>query len=186
MRRRRSSRDTSLLAGWLFADLLLGFAVIVLGSTRGGLPASSAGSTTTSSVIEATTTTTTTTTTPTSSTPPRPPGVDLQPLRVEAAADFGLLTGPPSPERDAEVLRVVTDVQNQVSAAGMAGKRVALLITFGVHPTTGEGQRVADAFNQGLRDLLPDSFGGAVPRSFDYYSNQGIGTLRSEIYFFTD
>ena len=81
---------------------------------------------------------------------------------------------------------MVTDVQNQVTAAGMGGKRVALLITFGVHPTTGEGQRVADAFNQGLRDLLPDSFGGAVPRSFDYYSNQGIGTLRSEIYFFTD
>ncbi len=193
MRRRRRRGDPLAFAGWLFADLLLGFAVVVLGSSAGGLPGGPASGGEAAVVAEPTTTTTSTTpisetttsTESTTTTQPKPAGVDLNKLQVEVPADFGILTGPEGPAREAELNRVLAVVDAQVAAAGKAGKRAALLITFGVHPSVGQGQVLADAFNRALIERRSDSFGSAVPRSFDQYS--GVpGTVKTEIYFFTE
>ncbi len=40
-----------------------------------------------------------------------------------------------------------------------------------------------DEFNQMTATGLPDRFGEAALRSFDYRTNEGVGTLKVEVYF---
>lgn len=180
MNRRRGGQDIGLLAGWLFADLLLGFGMIVFASSGGSLPSADAASAATTS----STSTTTSTTTSTSTTTTVPPGIEQVPHIVEIQGNYALMTGAPSAERDAEINRLRGELLSVLDREGFGGRRAALVLTFGFHPQVGQGQRLATSFNDGVLATVPDVFSGAALRFFDYRSSP-TGRIRAEIYFFT-
>ncbi len=173
---RRSHRDVVNLAGWLFADLLLGFAIVVLAASGGGLPGdiASADGTSTTSAPSMTTTTS----------PPAPLGVEPAPVEIVLQADYDVLVGAASPQRDAEVVRLAEELRSQLATLGLSGRQAALVLTFGFHPETGNGQQLASAFNQDVLGAVPEVFGAAVPRNFDWRGSP-IGQVRAEVYMFT-
>ena len=95
-----------------------------------------------------------------------------------------MLTGDPSPDRDAEVARLAQALRDQLATMGLGGRRAALVLTFGFHPEAGNGQRLASAFNQDVLGAVPDVFDAAVPRNFDWRGSP-IGQVRAEVYLFT-
>ena len=174
---RRSHPDISHLAGWLFADLLLAFAIIVLAASSGGLPADESA--------DAEPTSQTPPSTPATPPPPTaPPGIDPAPRQIVLQSNYEVLTGPPSPGRDAEVARLAGELRGRIAEQGLAGRRAALVLTFGVHPEVGSGQRLATAFNDLVLTTVPETFEGSARRSFDWRSTP-IGEIRADVYFFT-
>lgn len=172
--------DATLLAGWLFADLLLAIFVVFLGAQGGEPIAGAAVPPTTTSIVP------TTTSPPVTAPPPtKPAGVETTPYLTVVETNSDLLLGAASPARDAELRRVAAVTAERLKADGFEGRRAGFVLTFGVHPTVGVGQRIADAYNDGLRANLPAVFATAALRNFDYRANSGIGSVRVEIYFLT-
>ena len=173
---RRPHTDVLHLAGWLFADLLLGFGIVVLAASGGGLPRrrrrAADGTTTTSGPPTSTTTA-----------PPAPLGVEQTPVEIVLQADYDVLVEGLA-ERDAEVARLAQELRAQLGGLGLGGRRAALVLTFGFHPEAGNGQQLASAFNQDVLGSVPEVFASAVPRNFDWRGSP-IGQVHAEVYLFT-
>ncbi|MGW4211260.1 hypothetical protein ACWEIJ_24930 [Lentzea sp. NPDC004789] len=138
--RNRGSQLTGLV-GWIFADTLLVLVVIFLATQTGGAvqkppePSSSAP-----------TTTTTTTTKP----PTR--GVDSGFVCFRVSTDPALLTGSPSPQRDAHLKAVEQQVVDRLTQPDLKGRRAGVVLTFGVAEQPLAGADRAKAFNA---EILP-------------------------------
>jgi hypothetical protein len=168
--------DVGLLAGWLFADLLLGFAIIVVAASTGGLPGKS-------SSVRAPIPTTTSTTSGTS-VAPTTVGVEQTPHVIEIEGSFNAAMSADATVSRTELGRMVEVLRQRLVEGGLVGRRAALVLSFGFHPSVGAGQRLAQRFNSRLQESMPDVFGSAALRFFDYRS-QPAGRVRAEIYFFT-
>lgn len=172
MRRRgaASGGDSALLAGWLFADLLLALFVIVLAATPGDPSAARA-------TEDSTTTTTTTTTT----LPPAPKGISTVPNVVEVNVNrAAFVAGDPG-----ERARVADEVRARLAEQGLAGRRAGLVLSFG---GGNAGVSLARSFNEMLGASFPVEFGagdsrGAIFR--DYKEDaRPAESVKSEIFFY--
>ncbi len=176
---RTRSADVTLLAGWLFADLLLAFAVIVLGSSSGE-PAPVA----TAVDVPTTSTTTTLTTVASSPSPPtRAPGIDLEPVKFSPNAIYEWLVGSDPGLREFARAFVRDQAAKFFADEARAGRRAGFVLTFGIHPDAGTGQALADVYNELLREASPGVFADARMRSFDFRASERKGGANVEVYF---
>ncbi|MER6826995.1 hypothetical protein ABT352_13505 [Streptosporangium sp. NPDC000563] len=167
---RRRSFTPILLAGWLFADLLLGLTIIMLGAQapppRPVVPVAGKGSGTP---------------TPTPSPTPSPcatriGGVGAKPtkitFRVNPGADDNALA--------AKVRRELLKHRKH-----LAGRHAGMVLTFGANGVAGEGVHLATRINTALRKTYPNIFRTAATRNFHDLSAPS-GSISMEIYFVTD
>ncbi|WP_424530684.1 hypothetical protein ACOZ38_13045 [Sphaerisporangium viridialbum] len=147
------------IAGWLFADLLAGFVLIVLGSQPAAVadrPVTPVPTPVTSGSRPA----------PTPSA--RPVGLSRAPIRLTVTG-----TG---------TARVRSEVR-RATGGRLTGRRAGLVMTFGAGSPEA-GTRLAEKVNRGLRAAFPGLLKGAVVRA---YHDQGLpgGEATVEIYLFT-
>jgi hypothetical protein len=163
----------TLLAGWLFADLLLGVTVVAMGASS-GTPAPSP----------------TTTTDPCGprkpgcgKPPSSQPGVDPRPVRFEVKANVSALLANDRGEAD----RVVRQIRARLAQARASRRRAAIVLTFGTTPSSSEGTRLASAANALLPRAGPSVFKGATYRNFHSIVGNTArrGVLEFEVYLFT-
>jgi hypothetical protein len=163
--RSRGSQLTGLV-GWIFADTLLVLVVIFLATQTGGAvqkppePSSSA---------------------PTTTTTTKPPtrGVDSGFVCFRVSTDPALLTGSPSPQRDAHLKAVEQQVVDRLTQPDLNGRRAGVVLTFGVAEQPLAGADRAKVFNA---EILPrlGSFakrddGGAVANRAFWGGNPKAG-----------
>lgn len=170
MATRRLRSTPILLAGWLFADLLLGLTIIMLGAqappSRPVVPVAGEG---------------TGTPTPTPSPTPSPcatriGGVGAKAtkitFRVNPGADDGRLA--------AKVKRELLKHRKH-----LAGRHAGMVLTFGANGAAGQGVHLATRVNTALRTTYPNIFRTAATRNFHDLAAPS-GTISMEVYFVTD
>lgn len=169
------SASLTMLAGWLFADMLLALVLVALGSDVDEPPAPAPAPSPT--LVSAPRPSPTPSPTPT---PLPPEGLDPTPrevsVRVTAA---GLASG-----RRQDVEQVHHALQEQLADVAAEGRRAAIVLTFGADGTPGVGQQMAVHANGAARTALPDVFGGATFKDYHMISSRNSGTVRFEIYLF--
>ncbi|WP_440065572.1 hypothetical protein [Streptosporangium sp. OZ121] len=166
MTARRGTTTPILLAGWLFADLLLGLMIVMLGAqappSRPVRPPTgeSAGATPTPSPSACVT---------------RVGGVRAKPIeisfRVNPGADDRVLT--------AQVKKKLLRYKKH-----LAGRHAGMVLTFGAGGA-GEGVRLATRVNAAIGTAYPKIFGTAATRNFHDLS-AAAGSISMEIYFVTN
>ncbi|MEV6523114.1 hypothetical protein AB0M43_14280 [Longispora sp. NPDC051575] len=166
------SRNSMMLAGWLFADLALALMVLLLGSAT-DLPVQALPSPTASASRSPVP----------SATPFRPLGTEQKPFTfVVQSNGQALLNRDP-----AEAGRVRAAIQQHLAAATKAGRRVAFVLTFGTSESPGTGVSLARIGNDLLREAVPAAMTGAAVRDFWQATGQegaAEGALSFELYFF--
>lgn len=158
MRRRRPSL-TLLLAGWLFADMLLALTIVMLGAQAPPKAAAEA-----------------------KPSPSKTPcveqlrGVDQRPMKTKFAV-----------RPAARGRTLVTQVKRGLNrhADDFAGKRVGMVLTFGGDGGGGRGVALAARVNRALRNAYPSAFESAATRNFHDLS-ASRGSIAMEIYFIND
>ncbi|XVQ89154.1 hypothetical protein ACQP2K_17590 [Microbispora siamensis] len=165
MRTRQGSGSSLLLAGWLFADLLLALTIIMLGAQAPppapAMPLASEGSAS-----------------PSPSPSPSPcatwaAGVAAKPTKVSfrvnpVASDEELL---------AEVKRELRKHKKR-----LAGRHAGMVLTFGANGGTGDGVRLATRVNAAAGEAFPSIFQTAATRNFHDLAAPS-GSISMEIYF---
>jgi hypothetical protein len=193
VRSSRSGRDTVALAGWLFADLLLGLAMLFfVFNTVGTLEAAQPTPTPTPTTTPTTTPTSTPTATPTptsrptaTATPtpyatPTPSTVlEREPVTISTRVDAVLLLRGDS----AETARLRAEL-NRLLGQYVGRRRAGIVLTFGGSPDFVEGEKIAAVVNQLLETTLPGVFAGSVRRNFHniYPDPSRRGEVELEIY----
>lgn len=165
-RRRRSTSDPLALVGWVFADLLLGLSIVFL-ATQPGDPEAGAGPTTTTTAPEPTTTTVPPTTVPepTTTTAPIAPGVDTQYRCIRIVPVVPRLFDDEGPGRDAYAQEVALAVEQRLNEAGLAGRRIGIVLVFGSSSDAGTGVSTAEEFAAVVLPKVP-ALAGAASRTF--------------------
>jgi hypothetical protein len=172
-------RDTISIAGWLFADLLLGLAMIFLVSTTGSIKASPPPSPVGLSRTPSPSATALTKATPT----PRV-GLNLTPIPFQVSVDSAkLLSNDPN-----EILSLKSQLRSQINQKMVNHRnvRAGLVITLGYHREILNGVRLAKKGNEILLEVDSEIFDGSVMKPF-WYSldvNHPAGTITFEIYVF--
>lgn len=171
----RGSQVTGLV-GWIFADTLLVLVVIFLATQTGGAVQKPPP-------VSSPTTTTTTTKPPTR-------GVDSGFVCFRVPADPALLTGPPSPQRDAHLAAIEQSVRDQLTRTGLQDRRAGVVLSFGVADEPTAGADRAKAFNA---EILPrlgpfatrDDGGSVANRAFwggDPKAGKPDGSITVNVY----
>jgi hypothetical protein len=194
-------RDTIGLAGWFFADLLLGMAMLFLVlNTAGSWPKVLPTNTPTPTLTPIPTSPLTATSTPTITPIPTPEptstpntsltltieptprtGLDMTPVLIQVEADPALLiTGDPE---------TIYTLQVQINAKfkQYQDRRVGLVITLGYHDNVASGVALANQANKVLRSTYPLVFDDAVMKAFWWSKdiNHKAGVIDFEVYFLT-
>lgn len=200
MKHQFNLQDTVSVAGWLFADLLLGLSMIFLVSNTQSAPLTptptvtsaptTAGTlvpwlTLTPTPTPAATLTPTPTPTPTPTltpTPIPPPSLNRYPVSHLIRADpAALLTGNAS-AKSAEINRIQEQIR-QLFGAYDGSSRAGIVLAFGTANTYSEGNDLARQVNRSLRDTLPGVFDDStVFRDFHDLSGE-YGSVQIEVYF---
>lgn len=160
MKRRRPSL-TILLAGWLFADMLLALTIVMLGSQappEAEVMPSSGPSPSKSPCAE------------------QLKGVESKPTKARFAVS-------PGAGGRALVAQVKKGLSRQ--ASGFADKRAGMVLTFGGDGGSGQGVALASRVNKALREAYPSVFRSAATRNFHDLS-ASAGSVSMEIYFIND
>ncbi|MFE9929510.1 hypothetical protein [Streptomyces sp. NPDC005533] len=148
------------IAGWLFADMLLVFALVALGSQpdhpvdrASAAPAPAPTPAATADVKQA-----------------GPRAVEKKPVELS-------VSGSPD-SREALIAQI------RAATAGHQGREAAIVLTFGRGGNADAGQAYAHSVNQLLAVARPEMFPQTTTRDFHYLSGPS-GTAEVEIYFFT-
>ncbi|MFE3458128.1 hypothetical protein ACFXKD_11325 [Nocardiopsis aegyptia] len=161
MRNRGLSLPAVAIAGWLFADLLLAFLIITLGteSTVASEPATTAEAAEEAEEVD-----------------PGPHGLDLEPVVVEleGVSPSGAASGSEG---------VVRELREALAEEELQGRVAGMVLTFGANGGASEGERFASDVNELLPETYPGVFDDAVTRTFHSLSGPP-GWLRLEIYLF--
>ncbi|MFC6881408.1 hypothetical protein [Actinomadura yumaensis] len=157
MKRRRSSL-TVLLAGWLFADMLLALTIVMLGAEAPPKAEAypSGGASPSKSPCAA-----------------QVRGVKSKP----ALAKF-----PVSPGASGRTLVAQVKKGLRKQASGFADKRAGMVLTFGGNGGSGQGVALASRVNTALREAYPSVFQSAATRNFHDLA-ASAGSISMEIYF---
>lgn len=162
-----------LLAGWLWADLLLGLFVIFLAASAA--PPREAAISAMASPSPSVTPQPTPTARP-SATPSR--AVSPRPVEVTITVDERKLFSTDESAVGSEQRRIADEVATRLRAA--AGQRqVAVALVFAPHHDPDEGDRLARIATAALRS---GAFGGALIRPYRSLSSGPSGTLRLDLY----
>lgn len=209
MKRTVKSRDTVAIAGWLFADLLLGVAMLFFVFNTVGEPLVTATRTPTvtptltptptptpsptgtrlPTVTPTPTMTSTSTPTPTltpspSSTPTPSGGLDPEPEEISFIVDANSLLSDNDSYKQAEQTRVRDIIREKLER--FSGFRAGMVLSTGttLFTTPSQGRMMADEVNELLRDVFPRVFAGAIFKSFHFLSNDParVGEIELEIY----
>ncbi|MEU6743534.1 hypothetical protein [Streptosporangium sandarakinum] len=162
------SRPT-LLAGWLFADLLLGLTIIMLGAQAPPEPPKASAGPEAGGA----------TATPAPSPSPcatRVAGVKAEPVKVT----FRVSPGADDKALNAQVKKELLAYRDRLT-----GRHAGMVLTFGAGSGPGEGARLATRVNAAARKAYPSVFEAAATRDFHDLSAPG-GTISMEIYFVSD
>lgn len=116
------------LAGWLWADLLLGLFVVFLAANSVGLPPEQVAPSPTPAVA----------------------AVDPQPIEITVKVDGPLLLGGAGEAVRTEQSRIADEVRRALTAAGET-RRVALVLAFASHESPADGDRLAKLATDRLR-----------------------------------
>ena len=188
-------RDTVLIGGWVFADLLLALAMLFFAvNTRGTLPPPPPPPPTGTPTVTMTSTATPTTT-PTA-TPTRTPTATPVPTQTRTPAPTATATPTPTPvpqlviARDPCEVTVALPVNRQEAEARLRerlgrfpdGQKAGLVLTFGKATTDAAGKQLAAEANVLLRQALPEVFGEATLRNMHWVA-PGPEGQRREVYF---
>jgi hypothetical protein len=158
--RRAAAGRTMLLAGWLFADLLLLLLVIALGS----LPREErAGTATPTETPEPTRTAEAS---PSESARPAEQGLVLKPC------SFTVKTGSAASVRG--------QFAAQLRSAGVDGRTAGFVLSFGTAPDPGPGQKAAERVNSVITEEMP-RFRNAPKRG--YWKGGAAGKVRIDVFF---
>ncbi|MER6998638.1 hypothetical protein [Streptomyces sp. NPDC000410] len=151
------------LAGWLFADMLLVLALVVMGDQGDPVKAAEAPRTPGAS---------------SSATPkPTPEPSPTGPRAVlRKPVKFSIDAAPGDRDRIIDRLRRAT--------AAHAGRQAAFVLTFGRHADPGPGGEYAHEVNSLLEKARPDMFKGATTRDF-WKGGASGGHADIEIYFYS-
>ncbi|MCK8676021.1 hypothetical protein [Streptomyces lichenis] len=162
-RRGRFRFSPLLLAGWLFADMLLVLTLVSMGDQGDPRAVAAAVSPSPSATGREK---------PPPSPSPKPSGprsVERKPVKI------GLAAAPSDTDRMVAELRSAT--------ARHQGRTAAIVLTFGQATDPGAGQDYAGEVNDALRRARPDMFGTATTR--DFWNGGPSGRADLEIYFYT-
>ncbi|MEV1244855.1 hypothetical protein [Nonomuraea sp. NPDC049750] len=155
------------LAGWLFADLLLGLTIIMLGA-QAAAPASPEPSPEPAASPSAS---------PSSSgCAVRVAGVSSKPLKISFRVD-------PSASGRQLVTQVKTALRTHNGR--LAGRHAGMVLTFGANGATGDGVQLAGRVNEAARRAYPGVFKAAATRNFHDLAAPS-GSISMEIYFVTE
>jgi hypothetical protein len=145
---------TVLLAGWLFADLLLLLFIVALGS----LPTADRGG----------------------HHPVVSPSPSPSPSATRAA-EQGLIVKPCSfTIRTGSEASVVHHLTTRLHSAGVADRTAGFVLSFGTAPTPGPGQAAANRVNKDITNRLPN-FRHAPKRG--YWKGGRSGSVRIDVFF---
>lgn len=199
-------QNTFLLAGWLFADLLLALMVAFMVSAPGTLlptPTPTPSATVTPSAtatlllptatftpIPATATVTSTPQPPTATITPvateEPPKINKDPLVFEFRVDAAALLGENQGARAEERMRARKLIEDEF--APVKTERAGIVLTFGTSDDIAEGNRLAIQVNELLAQVYPDTFGDAALRVFHFIPEPPDparrGMIKVEVYMF--
>lgn len=152
LQRRPRVRDTVLLSGWLFADLLLGLAVIFLAANTVGVRPQ----------IIPTPTPVPTLIPTVAPTPTSLPRLELQPHRITLTIDTaGLLSNSST---------AINDLKSQIRAQGfLQHRRAGLVIAYGSAPDPSQIQRAQSIARQVMATLQSLGNEGFVFEQSSYY-----------------
>ncbi|GIH67757.1 hypothetical protein [Sphaerimonospora thailandensis] len=162
--------SVTLLAGWLFADLLLGLTIIMLGAQAPppvpAKPVAGKGTATPS---------------PSPSPSPSPcarqiTGVSAKPVKVS----FRVSPGASDAEMIARVKRELRKHKKH-----LAGRHAGMVLTFGANGGAGDGVHLATRVNAAARKGFPGIFQTAATRNFHDLAAPS-GSISMEIYFVSD
>ncbi|MEU7880098.1 hypothetical protein AB0B53_17825 [Microbispora bryophytorum] len=162
---RRSSAPSLLLAGWLFADLLLGLTIIMLGAQAPPpIPAKPLAGKGTAS--------------PSPSPSPSPcvtraAGVAAKPTKISFRVNSGA--------SDTELLGTVRRELLR-HRKRLAGRHAGMVLTFGASGGAGEGVHLATRVNAAAGKAFPGIFQTAATRNFHDLAAPS-GSISMEIYF---
>jgi hypothetical protein len=155
------------LAGWLFADLLLGLTIIMLGAQAASpaspkLPSDPAASPSASPSSSGCTV--------------RLAGVGSKPMKISFRV-----------ETSARGRELVTQVKTALRAhkRRLAGRHAGMVLTFGANGATGDGVQLAGRVNEAARRAYPGVFKAAATRNFHDLAAPS-GSISMEIYFVTE
>jgi hypothetical protein len=156
---RRPGMPVAAIAGWLFADLLLAFAVIMLGTQQPPPPRASV------------------TRTPTPSPSSTRTGLERQPVTIE----FSVTPDDAANKRQ----QAVTAIRKALGGdrGKLAGRRAGMVLTFGSNGSPGGGEDFANAINLLLSKADGSLFGDVTTRNFHDLSAP-VGSVRLDIYLF--
>jgi len=168
---------TPILAGWLWADLLLGLFVIFLAASaappREAVAVSATQSPQSSSATPKPTPTTRPTATPSRAVGPRP-------VEVTVTLDERKLLSADEAVVGSEQRRIADEIAGRLLAA--AGQRqVAVALVFAPHQDPAQGDRLARIATAALRS---GAFSEALVRPYRSLSSGSSGTLRLELYLY--
>lgn len=197
-------RDTFSLAGWLFADLLLGLAMLFL-----------VFNTKATYIPNTLTSTPSPTKTPSQTPSPKEERINKKSInkiisthtptpnkqvntlpKITATANIGLELIPSHESVFVNAERVLKNdpkvlhsLRNQIIAdfKKYEGRKVGLVITLGYHGNVGDGVRLAKIANNILIEEYPEVFNGAVTKPFWWINDtlHQTGTITFEFYFFS-
>jgi hypothetical protein len=193
-------RDTVSLAGWLFADLLLGLSMLFFVFNTVGpkpvepvqptsTPRPTLTSTRTATPVNTSTPTPTYTATPTYTPIPQPTepvSLSTDPVTLLIKTNPSRLLGSGTARAD-EQTRIKGILRQRFAQYEIAHQRAGIVLSFGTAPTALTGGRLSTAVNQLLVEELPQVFvsGSTVMRNFHFISaNQSqYGDVEIEVYF---
>jgi hypothetical protein len=180
--------SVTLLAGWLFADVLLLLTLVALGSesepppsvvavaaTRAPTPAPDPSPSQTLTPALSSAAPTPAVSPVALPTPPAPPGVEQHPVIVRLAVPPGGLSDSQISTAFAEQLRT--------------HRRAAFVLTFGTTQAPGAGVQLATSVNGALLRAAPDLFHGSAQRDFWHAvdtESPHVGVVIIETYLFTN
>lgn len=169
MKPRQRPGSSLLLAGWLFADLLLGLTIIMLGAQapppEPPKPLGAGGSASPSP-------------SPSPSASPcatQTAGVGAKATKISFSVDPGA--------SDAAFARQVR-VELLKHRNRLAGKHAGMVLTFGAAGGAGDGVHLASRVNKAISTAFPGIFGTAATRNFHDLAAPA-GSISMEIYFVT-
>ncbi|MEN3540023.1 hypothetical protein AAH991_33280 [Microbispora sp. ZYX-F-249] len=169
MRTRHGSGSSLLLAGWLFADLLLGLTIIMLGAQAPPpAPAKPLGAEGTASASP----------TPSPSASPcatQTAGVGAKATKISFSVNPGASDAALTRQVRSELLK---------HRSRLAGRHAGMVLTFGAAGGAGDGVHLASRVNDAVSTAFPGIFGTAATRDFHDLAAPA-GSISMEIYFVT-
>jgi hypothetical protein len=176
-RLRREGSSPLLLAGWLFADLLLVLVVILLGTMAAPPPPPSAGAEPSASPSPSASASPSPEPSP-SPAETSPPGIERTPKIVEISVNTAALLANSAAERQRLGREIIRRTQPY------NGRQAGIVLIWGYNPSLSIGVSMADRTRPVMKRWRPTMFSGAATRQLG--NTGGANKVKLEIFYFRE